>query len=71
MEEEKRDEVSDLSFKIYDKKLERWDKEGPIFTSPKVVIKHNLEKKYLTSRKYYNIKVVNDIIYNECSNIVS
>ena len=34
-------------------------------------MKHNLEKKYLTSRKYYNIKVINDIIYNECSNIVS
>jgi len=30
-----------------------------------------LEKKYLTSRTYYNVKVINDIIYNECSNIVS
>ncbi len=35
------------------------------------MIKHNLEKKYLTSRTYYNVKVVNDIIYNEASNIVS
>ncbi len=31
----------------------------------------NLEKKYLTSREYYNIKIINDIIYNENTNIVS
>ena len=35
------------------------------------IIKENLEKKYLTSREYYNIKVVNDIIYNETTHIVS
>ena len=35
------------------------------------VLKYNLERKYLTSRTYYNVKVINDIIYNECSNIVS
>jgi hypothetical protein len=31
----------------------------------------NLDKKYLTSRDYYNSKVITDIIYNENSNIVS
>lgn len=35
------------------------------------VIKTNLNKKYLTSRDYYNGKVVTDIIYNECTNVVS
>jgi len=35
------------------------------------VIKNNLEQKYLTSKEYYNTKIVNDIIYNEQSNIVS
>lgn len=31
----------------------------------------NLQKKYLTSKEYYNVKVINDIIYNEESHIVS
>lgn len=31
----------------------------------------NLDKKYLTSRDYYNIKVINDVIYNENAHIVS
>ena len=34
-------------------------------------MKKNLEKKYLTSREYYNSKVISDIIYNENTNIVS
>jgi hypothetical protein len=35
------------------------------------VIQENLEKKYLTSREYYNVKIINDIIYNENTHIVS
>ena len=35
------------------------------------VIHRNLEKKYLTSRDYYNSKVVTDIVYNENTNLVS
>jgi len=35
------------------------------------IIKHNLEKKYLTSREYYNVKIINDIIYNEQTHVVS
>ena len=35
------------------------------------VMRTNLEKKYLTSRDYYNSKIINDIIYNENTNIVS
>eukprot|EP00350_Pseudokeronopsis_sp_OXSARD2_P012698 CAMPEP_0170552194 /NCGR_PEP_ID=MMETSP0211-20121228/10114_1 /TAXON_ID=311385 /ORGANISM="Pseudokeronopsis sp., Strain OXSARD2" /LENGTH=137 /DNA_ID=CAMNT_0010859769 /DNA_START=1110 /DNA_END=1523 /DNA_ORIENTATION=+ len=31
----------------------------------------NLNKKYLTSREYYNVKIINDIIYNENTHIVS
>lgn len=30
-----------------------------------------MEKKYLTSREYYNSKIVTDIIYNENTHIVS
>jgi len=47
------------------------EKKDPIFREPKEVIAFNLNKKYLTSRTYYNVKVINDIIYNECSNVVS
>lgn len=43
--------------------------EGP--KSKIEIIKENLEKKYLTSREYYNVKIVNDIIYNENTHIVS
>ncbi len=35
------------------------------------VMQSNLEKKYLTSREYYNSKIVNDIIYNESTHVVS
>ena len=35
------------------------------------VIRENLDKKYLTSRESYNVKVINDIIYNENTHIVS
>ena len=34
-------------------------------------IRENLEKKYMTSRDFYNLKVVNDVIYNENTHIVS
>lgn len=34
-------------------------------------IRKNLEKKYLTSREYYNSKIVTDVIYNENTHIVS
>jgi hypothetical protein len=37
--------------------------EGP--KSHTALIRDNLEKKYLTSREYYNVKIINDIIYNE------
>jgi hypothetical protein len=40
-------------------------------TSLKGVIQRNLCKKYLTSRDYYNVKIINDVIYNENTNIVS
>lgn len=35
------------------------------------IIQENLDRKYLTSREYYNVKIINDIIYNECTHIVS
>lgn len=35
------------------------------------VLWENLEKKYLTSREYYNSKIVTDVIYNENTHIVS
>ena len=35
------------------------------------VIGKNLERKYLTSRDYYNSKVITDIVYNENTNLVS
>jgi hypothetical protein len=35
------------------------------------MIKINLNKKYLTSKEYYNAKIINDIIYNEQTHIVS
>jgi hypothetical protein len=39
--------------------------------TPKAQIHSNLNKKYLTSRDYYNSKVITDIIYNENTNLVS
>lgn len=29
------------------------------------IVADNLIKKYMTSKDFYNVKVVNDIIYNE------
>jgi hypothetical protein len=43
--------------------------EGP--KSRKQIIEENLNKKYLTSREYYNVKIINDVIYNENTHIVS
>lgn len=34
-------------------------------------INKNLSKKYMTSKDFYNVKIVNDIIYNENTHIVS
>ena len=34
-------------------------------------MKQNLDKKYLTSKEYYNVKIINDIIYNEQTRVVS
>ncbi len=39
--------------------------------SLKSVMRENLNSKYLTSRDFYNVKIINDIIYNECTHIVS
>jgi hypothetical protein len=68
-------EESSFSDKIWDGSLDGKVKDPAtdivIFLEPYDVLLNNLEKKYLTSRTYYNVKVVNDIIYNECSNIVS
>lgn len=35
------------------------------------LVKKNLDSKYLTTREYYNSKIITDIVYNENSNIVS
>jgi len=35
------------------------------------LIKQNLDKKYMTSKEYYNVKIVNDVIYNEPTHVVS
>jgi hypothetical protein len=43
--------------------------EGP--KSRAQIIEENLNKKYLTSREYYNVKIINDVIYNENTHIVS
>mmetsp|Transcript_39579 Transcript_39579/g.38096 ORF Transcript_39579/g.38096 Transcript_39579/m.38096 type:complete len:95 (-) Transcript_39579:2478-2762(-) len=36
-----------------------------------MMIQGNLSKKYSTNRDYYNVKTVNDLIYNENTHIVS
>jgi len=36
-----------------------------------VMMQKNLSKKYSTNRDYYNLKIVNDLIYNENTHIVS
>lgn len=41
------------------------------FSNGMEVIRNNLELKYLTSREYYNTKIINDVIYNENTHIVS
>jgi hypothetical protein len=46
----------------------------PIFNSYKGVksfIQEQLENKYLTSKDFYNAKVINDIMYNEQNKIVA
>jgi hypothetical protein len=35
------------------------------------IIAENLFKKYMTSRDFYNVKIINDIIYNEATHIVA
>jgi len=35
------------------------------------MIQNTLSKKYSTNRDYYNVKIVNDLIYNENTHIVS
>lgn len=37
----------------------------------KSVIKENLNKKYMTSKDFYNVKIINDIIYNEPTHTVA
>ncbi len=34
-------------------------------------MQENLSKKYSTNRDYYNVKIVNDLIYNENTHVVS
>ena len=38
---------------------------------PFTLIQRNLDKKYLTGMEYFNVKVINDIIYNDLTNIVT
>ena len=35
------------------------------------MINTNLSKKYMTSKDFYNVKIINDIIYNENTHVVS
>ncbi len=66
----------DLSFRVCDTTEDEEEKSNPIYRRPEDVIRGNLNKKYLTSRTYYNVKVVNDIIYmsalisSRCSRII-
>ena len=52
-------------------KIETVDEIKTTFLNAKEVIQNNLEQKYLTSKEYYNTKIVNDVIYNENTNVVS
>ena len=52
-------------------KIETVDEIKTTFHSKTEVIRNNLEQKYLTSKEYYNTKIVNDIIYNENTSVVS
>ena len=47
------------------------DDQKTSFGTRSEVIRNNLELKYLTSREYYNTKIINDVIYNENTHIVS
>lgn len=38
---------------------------------PRVMIVKNLNEKYTTSTEFYNVKVINDIMYNEKVRVVS
>ena len=40
-------------------------------SDPFKMIQKNLDTKYLTGMDYYNVKVINDIIYNDTTNLVS
>lgn len=51
--------------------IETVDEIRSTFVCWSQVIWNNLEQKYLTSKEYYNTKIINDIIYNETTNIVS
>ena len=51
--------------------IETVDEIWSTFVCWSQVIWNNLEQKYLTSKEYYNTKIINDIIYNETTNIVS
>lgn len=51
--------------------IETVDEIRSTFVCRSQVIRNNLEQKYLTSKEYYNTKIINDIIYNETTNIVS
>lgn len=35
------------------------------------IIAENLSKKYMTSKDFYNVKIINDIIYNEPTHMVA
>lgn len=35
------------------------------------IITDNLQRKYMTSKDFYNVKIINDIIYNEPTHIVA
>lgn len=35
------------------------------------ILQDNLNKKYMTSKDFYNVKIVNDIIYNEPTHVVA
>ena len=51
--------------------IETVDEIRSTFVCWSQVIWNNFEQKYLTSKEYYNTKIINDIIYNETTNIVS
>ena len=36
-----------------------------------LLVADNLKKKYMTGKDFYNVKIINDIIYNEPTNTVA